>query len=1025
MPYPINEIKSDLFKLQQKIAESVYKKITPLNVTIWKTKEPVPFEERFSGEKRSITPGESWGEIWDCAWFQFSGEIPPEAAGKHVVLLIDVSGEACIYDAEGCPIQGLTNVSSEYDLSLGNPGKRVVDVSVYAQGGEKIDIIADAGCNDLFGKYQDSRTLKDAHIALCNDTMLMLLYDFEVLYGLMQVLPEKSSRACSIMHALNKAALILNDFTEEEAVLARNILLPELQKKGGDTSLSISAIGHAHIDLAWLWPIRETKRKAARTFSTVLMMMDRYPDYVFGASQPQLYAWVKEIYPALYNKITEKVFEGRWEPQGGMWVEADTNISGGEALVRQILYGKRFFKNEFNRDMRVLWLPDVFGYSGALPQILKKSGIDYFMTIKLSWNVHNKFPHHTFIWKGIDGSEVLAHMPPEGTYNSEAAPSSIKNAEYNHFDSGVASECLMLFGIGDGGGGPGEDHLERLAREKNLYGLPPVKQEPSIDFFDRLNTNRESYKVWVGELYLEKHQGTLTTQAKNKRCNRKIEIALRELEFVSVLAQLSKGYNYPAAQIEALWKEVLLYQFHDILPGSSIKRVYSESLNRYEAISNAISALLKKAYQVILPKAPVVFNTLSWQRTQWIKHDNSWYKITVPPMGYVPLKTSGSSVEDVPLKTFESSMEDVPLKLHELDLNNSVCLEVENNRLENDLLRVSFNDDGSISYVYDKENCKEVLYPEAKGNVLAVYHDRGDAWDFSIQYDKKPSMRFKLESSQPIKDGPCVAILQKYTFGSSSIEQKIILTSESRRVDFKTKVNWNEDNKMLRTSFPVDISAMDTTCDIQFGSIRRPTHENTSFDMAKYEIAAHKWVDISEPFYGVALLNDCKYGYSVNGNTLDLNLLRSPEYPDECADRGEHYFTYSLYPHAGNHITGKVNQVAYELNIPLTVHEPNDRAENSESESRQVCESIPFVELDNDNVVVEAIKKAEDNDDIIIRLYECNGSATSAKIKMGVVPESAFLTDLMEQDLREVVIRDNTIELSSKPFEITTLKLRF
>jgi len=849
----------------------------------------------------------------------------------------------------------------------------------------------------LFGNYTDNGILKEAHIAICNGEMRALLYDFDVLFGLMKVLPENSARAHSIFHALNKASLVLNDFTEDEALLARKILLPELQKKGGDPSLSISAIGHAHIDLAWLWPIRETKRKAARTFSTALMMMDKYPDYVFGASQPQLYAWVKENYPELYKKIKKKIAKGRWEPQGGMWVEADTNVSGGEALVRQLLYGKRFFKQEFNKGMRVLWLPDVFGYSGALPQLLRKSGIDYFMTIKLSWNVHNKFPHHTFIWKGIDGSEVLAHMPPEGTYNSEASPLSIKKAENEYIDKGVATECLMLFGIGDGGGGPGESHLERLQREKNLDGLPPVKQEPSINFFDRLNTARASYKTWVGELYLEKHQGTLTSQSRNKRCNRKTEIALRELEFISTVAHVRGSRIYPDAVLEDLWKETLLYQFHDILPGSSIKRVYSESLNRYKEMSDIISAYLKLAYSSVFPNTPVVYNTLSWHRTQWIKHKDSWFKVTVPPMGYAPLK------------------------IIKQDYSKDAFAEADSNSLENDILRVIFGEDGSITSVFDKEAGSEVLKHGAKGNVLTVYHDHGDAWDFSIQYNKRPSMRFNLEASHYEKDGPRVVMYQTYTYGNSRIEQSIMLTNGSRRIDFETKAYWQEDNKMLRTSFPVDISAMDATCDIQFGSIKRPTHENTSFDMAKYEISAQKWVDISQPDYGVALLNDCKYGYCVNGNTLDLNLLRSPGYPDESADRGEHLFTYSLYPHLGDHITGKVNQAAYELNMPLTIQESH----MSSSFPENYGESFSFIELDNDSVVVEAVKKAEDSEDVIIRLYECNGSTVPVKMKLGITPESVFLTNLMEQELQEAKLKDNIIEIDFKPFEIITLKLKY
>lgn len=992
MPYPLKEIKPKLKSTLDLISKYIYTPIATLRVEIWKTPEPVPFDRRFSGEHKNIAIGESWGELWDCAWFHFTGTIPETAKGANVVLLIDISGEACIFDSNGCPVQGLTTVSSDFDYSLGRPGKRVVEITSCADGGEEIDLWADAGCNDLFGKYQDNGTLKEAHIAICNPNMRMLFYDFEVLHILLDNLPENSARAYSIMHSLNQASLLLNEYTDEEAALAREILAPELNKKGGDPSLSVSAIGHAHIDLAWLWPIRETKRKAARSFSTALMMMDKYPDYIFGASQAQLYAWVKEDYPALYEKIKEKIRLGRWEVQGAMWVESDTNVSGGEALIRQILYGKRFFLKEFQKDMRVLWLPDAFGYTGSLPQLLKKSGVDYFMTIKLSWSVHNKFPHHTFIWAGIDGSEVLAHMPPEGTYNSAASPLSIKKLEYENLDKGIVPECLLLFGIGDGGGGPGEEHLERLAREKNLDGLSPVTQEPAINFFSRLDKHRSKLKTWHGELYLERHQGTYTTQAKNKKFNRKLETDLRELEFVSMLAGLLRGHPYPAQKIESMWKEILLYQFHDILPGSSIKRVYDESLQRYEIIEGEISSLLQSAYNTLAGNSPAVFNTLSWQRNEWIKYDGAWFNVAVPSMGYSPL---------------DSKPENRPLSM-----------KADNNLLENDKLKITFNGDGSIKSIYDKEFSREAIAPGSDGNKLAVYFDDGDAWDISIQYPLRPAGNFVLQNSAVSLDGPRAELVQTYTFGKSLLKQRIILMHGSRRLDFVTTVDWHESDKMLRTSFPVNVSALDATCGIQFGSIKRPVFANTSHDMAKIEICAHKWVDLSEPGYGVALMNDCKYGYYVHENVLDLNLLRSTGFPGVNADRGTHEFTYSLFPHTGDHIAGNVMQEAYELNMPLRIvpaHAGLDRQTGSMS----------LVEVDQKNIIVETVKKAEDSDSMIVRLYECSGMSTVANLKFGIKPRKIVPVDLMENETGNPEEYNEFTTLSFKPFEILTIKLVF
>ncbi|RPJ39346.1 MAG: alpha-mannosidase, partial [Chloroflexi bacterium] len=554
--------------------------------------------------KLALAIGDSWGGLFDCAWFHFSGRIPESATGLPVVLILDVNGEMLVVDSLGNPLRGLTNGSSVYDYSLGTPGKRILPVTSRAEAGQIIDVWADAGCNDLFGNLQNNGTVKEAFIAVCNEEVRGLYYDYEVLLDFLKVLPPNSPRYHQVLTALNDATWRLaHGCTNVEAQAARARLAPVLARRGGDPMLNISAIGHAHMDLGWLWPIRETKRKGARTFATALENMERYPNYIFGASQPQLFQWMKEDYPELYERIKQKISEGRIEPQGAMWVEADTNLSGAEALVRQVLLGKRFFQKEFGAEINYLWLPDVFGYSAALPQILKKSGVDYFMTQKMSWNQVNIFPHHSFYWQGIDGSAVLAHMLPEETYNSPAGPRAVMKIEDNYKDKGVSEHALMLFGIGDGGGGPGEEHLERLERIQNLAGLSPVRQETAACFFEQWAKDAErsdgtarsfgtrGFPAWVGELYLERHSGTLTTEAKNKWYNRRMEQALRELEWTAIFA----GGEYPSARLEAIWREVLLYQFHDILPGSSIKRVYDESLARYREMFEEVEELTCRA----------------------------------------------------------------------------------------------------------------------------------------------------------------------------------------------------------------------------------------------------------------------------------------------------------------------------------------------------------------------------------------------------------------------------------------------
>lgn len=989
----------DLDSYLESIAQAIYTPLGDLDVVAWVTPEPVTYEKRKSGRKLLLKPGRKWGNVFDCGWFHFTGQVPASAAGKKVVLLIDVNGELCVVDRRGNPVRGLTSGCSTIRYSLAQSRKRVLQFKKRARGGEKVDFWADAGCNDLFGTLCNDGRFKEARIAICNEQMRALYYDFEVLADLVKAVPKDSVRFQQILYALNEASLVLKKYTEQEAKRARRILNAQLKKTGADPSLTISAIGHAHLDLAWLWPIRETIRKGARTFATAIELMDRYPDYIFGASQPQLYQWMKDFYPSLYRKIKKKVAEGRWEVQGSAWVEFDTNIPGGESLVRQFLYGKRFWRDQFGIDVENLWLPDSFGFSGSLPQIMKKCQVDYFMTQKLSWNQFNKFPYYTFIWKGIDGSSVLAHMPPEETYSSNVMPGTIAKAVKNFRDKAVSDRCLVLFGIGDGGGGPGAEPLERLDRMKNLSGLPCVKQQKSLEFFKHIETGASKYKTWTGELYLERHRGTYTTQGRKKRYNRKIELALRQLELISFLARVAAGSKYPSGDIKLLWKEVLLYQFHDILPGSSIKRVCDETHARYEKmlqdiqkLTESMESVLHRKINSVGMKTPVVVsNSLSWERDEWLKIEGRWIKAAVPSMGYTTIDLSNP--QDLPGK-----------------------LTATTRMLENELLRAKFAPDGSIKSVYDKTNKREIIAAGAKANQLAVYDDAGDAWDIPVDYaDRRPDY-FKLVSARAEVDGPRAVLRQEYAFGKSKLTQEILLTSGSMRVDFVTKVDWKESQKMLRTSFPVDIHTNEATCEIQFGNLKRPTHRKTTWDMAKYEVCAQKFVDISQGDYGVAVLNDCKYGHKVLSNVLDLNLLRSTNYPDPKADRGQHKFTYSLYPHQGDYIAGGVVKAGYELNVPL-------RVSKIRTQNGSLAPTLTFINVDADNVVVEAVKKAEDSDELVVRLYEAHGMATQTTLHIGLNVASAALVDMMEENPKKLCVKNKGVKLAFSPFEIHTVKL--
>ncbi|KZS48752.1 alpha-mannosidase [Paenibacillus glucanolyticus] len=1021
MPYePIR--REPLKQMLDKLREAIYKPIAELDVTAWVTPEPVTYEERMSGTEVTLAHGERWGLLWDCAWFRFSGRIPEASPSENVVLLLDVSGELCLVDQEGSPVQGLTTVNSEFDFSLGLPGKRVVQLHEMFMNGQEIEVWADGGNNDLFGNYRGG-TLKEAMIAISREDIRSLYYDTEVLLETAEQLPDGSARKERMYQTLYDVSMLLAEFSEECLEQAKKRLGEQLSLQGGDHVLTISAVGHAHIDLAWLWPIRETIRKGARTFSTALRMMERYPDYVFGASQPQLYEWIKQRYPKLYAQIKERVREGRWEPQGAMWVESDTNVPGGESLVRQILYGKRYFQQEFGLEMKSLWMPDVFGYSASLPQILKKSGVDYMMTQKLSWSEYNRYPHHSFLWEGIDGSAVLTHMPPEDTYNSPAAPRSIVKAEREYLDKNVSGHALMLFGIGDGGGGPGEEHLERLSREKNLLGLSPVTQEPSWKFFERLNKERARFQTWRGELYLEKHQGTLTSQARSKRYNRKMEKALRELEFASVLAAARLGRSYPSELLETIWKEVLLYQFHDILPGSSIQRVYDESLIRYEELLQQTEAMITDTYSFLADHITsqddgsariVVFNSLPWTREEWLHMEGRWRKVRVPSMGYTVM---ADGVDQSSEDEAASSIEMVPETW-----DSGIRVTAEGHSIESDTFIVQFDQNGAILSILDKGEAREVIPQGRLGNDLRVYHDNGDAWDFRHDYAVNPGMPLILRRIRELRDGPRIGLFFEYSYGESSLSQTVVLTEGSRRIDFETRVDWREDGKMLRTSFPVHIRADQVHCEIQFGSLSRPTHRNTMWDFAKDEICAHQWIDLSEPDYGVALLNDCKYGHRVIENVLDLNLLRSSSYPDPAADRAEHAFAYSLYPHPGNHVQAEVYRRGHELNIPLrtvSMSSPPD------PENGQLPYTTAFLEPDHPYIMVESVKKAEDGDDIIIRLYETSGTHAKAALRLGFQALEAWMADLMENIIAPLPIADSSeIALAFTPFQIITLRLK-
>ncbi|MBR1837563.1 MAG: alpha-mannosidase 2c1, partial [Kiritimatiellae bacterium] len=593
-------------RLEHEIAvESV-----PLSATVSVTPEPVPWERRAEAPRRPVAVGDTWGEKFECGWFRVKGRVPESWAGARVALNVDLGGESLVFDSEGCPLVGLTN-GSVFDP---NYVKDVFDWLPEARGGEEIDFWIDVGANGLFGleRCGDPAWISDpadlhgrwkaavtklAAIRIDEDKRALRL-DLEVILSLLASLPEKSSRRISVARAASRA---LDSLPPERggAAAVREALRATVWNLPPDpASVKVSAIGHAHIDVEWLWPLRETVRKTARTFASQVFLLERYPEYKFGASQAQLYALCKEHYPALYEKVRRAVAQKRWEVQGGMWVEADCNVPSGESLVRQFLCGMRFFKDEFGVVPRNLWLPDVFGYSGNLPQILKACGIDFFLTQKLSWNRYNRFPHNSFVWEGVDGSRVVAHFPPEDTYNATLMPESLRRHETGNGEAGIVDVAISLFGIGDGGGGPKEEYVERGLRCASLNGCPPVRFRFAQDAMDEIAAQSADLDVWRGELYFEMHRGTFTTQAAQKLANRRAEEALRAAEMLAAAA--FPGSAYPAADFDRLWKDLLLCQFHDIIPGSSIHRVYEESGALVRSVAAEARAIEARAAAALL-----------------------------------------------------------------------------------------------------------------------------------------------------------------------------------------------------------------------------------------------------------------------------------------------------------------------------------------------------------------------------------------------------------------------------------------
>lgn len=978
-------------------------------------------EARDKGPWQVVEKGFTWGPEYAEVWFRITGQIPKAWAGKEVGMIADVGGERTVWIGN-TPERGLDGKHDRYRLTDSAKGNEKIDllIQAYVMGDVRVHGVVPP-------KPEKPGEVADVHLVQVESQLFPLYYDVLFCLNLAKAHPNTDPVHATLVRALNDVCNIFVDGEPLNWARCRKVLKDAVGSLPGEVKHSITAVGHAHLDTAWLWPLRTTHRKMAHTAANQLYNISRYPSYVFAHSQASQYEWVEQEYPALFKRIQKATDEGGWEPVGSMWVEADCNLTGPESYIRQFFYGLRYFKKHFGKPTEDMWLPDTFGYSAATPQILNKFGIKYFLTQKISWNQINKFPHNTFWWQGIDGSRIWSHFPPADTYIGDCTPEQLLNSVKQHKDHARSDMSLYLFGWGDGGGGPTEQHLELIDRARTCGNLPEVHtKKKAVEFFREAKAKSKDLVTWAGELYLEFHRGTYTTQARNKQGNRSSEFLMRDAE---LLACFTEKYpkTYPAAELERLWKLVLLNQFHDIIPGSSISQVYEDSDRDYAEIKEKATGLIEESLRAIGGR----FDTTSCQKPYAL-----FQNATIPTQGSIPWSGDAPGSlscgdERLPVQLVDDqlifqtpadSLGAVAIgDFTDLPSTTRTRLKVRERSIENGEFRVRFDQHGNITSIQTVEDKPiEFITPGKLGNLFQLFDDRPnfwDAWDVDPFIYESGQDLVKSESFEIVERGPVrVAVQITKRFGKSTIKQRISL-GPTPGIRFDTWVDWHEDHKMLKVAFPVTVNSPRATYEIQFGHVERPTHGNTSWDMAKFEVCAQKWADLSEGGHGVAILNDCKYGHDIRGNMMRLSLLRSPKAPDPNCDMKEHHFSYVILPHYDSLIHSDIVAAAYAFNSPLRAV-PLDRHEGARVESPRL------VSVDTRHMVIEAVKKAEDNSDLIVRLYECHNSRGSAELYCARGISQAWLCDLNEEPLQELEVVDGAVMLDYKPFEIHTVRIR-
>lgn len=1024
------------------LKDDLYQPLGEISWEAFPTMEYLTSEEALKGPFQPVSPGFTWGHEWEYCWFKGSIALPEEAKGQRIVMDLKPQGESALF------VNGKS--FGTYRASWVNEPHHFMEdnvLSFCAQGGEHYDILMETyaghfmpeaptgGCTTgpvLPGAFEDTaeegkrRVLGKCTYGIWNEDAYQLYMDVATLSALLTTLDETSLRAAKIAKALQEFTLIADFEQPREGRIAsykaaREALRPVMEAKNGSSAPVFYAVGNAHLDLAWLWPMAETYRKTERTFAAQLRLIEEYPEYKFIQSQPASYEMCKKYYPELFARIKEAVKGGQWIADGAMWVEPDTNMASGEALIRQLIHGKRYYKEEFDVDSKVLWLPDTFGYTAALPQILKGCGVDYLVTQKIFWsyNEGDQFPYHYFTWEGMDGSQVVSFLPTSYTYRTD--PIEANNIWKNRTQVQNLDAFLMPYGYGDGGGGPARDYIEYAKRQEDLEGSVKVKMAGPMEFFHDMEEQGGPVNTYVGELYFSAHRGTYTSQAAVKKNNRRNELAMREEEFWSSLG-LGRGLEYDLAKADALWKELLLHQFHDILPGSSIGRVYVEANKAHEAIHAGAQELLDQAIDALTERkeenAVTVWNSLSFDRKALVELPEAFGAGARTLEGQaVPVQKTEEGVKAIVDIPSCGAVSLVPAEAGASGDGAKAAVSVKEEGdgyvLENSQVRATVDGRGEVVSFVLKESGRE--YAAQPMNRFRLYKDVPrlfDAWDIDSNYILQEVKAATEVSVEKVGEGLEGVLKVSGRISESGFTQYIRLAADSRRLAFETEVDWKELHRLLKVSFPVDVYAENGINEMQFGYVERPAHRSRLYDKDRFEVCNHRYSALCDGSHGAAVLNDCKYGISMNGNALELTLLRAAACPEMRADNGQHSFTYAFTAWEGPFVDSDVVRQGYELNVKPVV-------------SKGAVDRFSAVTVDKANVILDTMKPAEDGSgDIVLRLYEAKKAAAKAEVSLQFGAAKAYLCDMLENVIEEVPVTDGKIVLPFRAFEIKTVRVK-